>query len=143
MAAFVIQCCDHEIGCAIDDLGLVREIRGRIDETHQFDNPHQTVDVASASSFQLRQKADRTGLRRLCTGFGIHVHTQFAPDHAISIRCDLTRHMDQIADHDLEAWLVVDASATMHFGTVPNTKADTALAATAAIATTRSCSGHT
>lgn len=40
---------------------------------------------------------------------------------------------DQIADHDLEAWLVVDVSAAMHFGTQHSTKAQIALAAAATV----------
>jgi uncharacterized protein (DUF58 family) len=40
---------------------------------------------------------------------------------------------DQIADRDLEAWLVVDVSAAMRFGTVGTTKAQLGLAAAAAI----------
>lgn len=40
---------------------------------------------------------------------------------------------DQIADRDLEAWLVVDASASMRFGTTGTTKDQLALAATAAV----------
>ena len=40
---------------------------------------------------------------------------------------------DQIADRDLEAWLVVDVSAAMHFGTKHTTKAQIALAAAATV----------
>ena len=40
---------------------------------------------------------------------------------------------DQIADRDLEAWLVVDVSAAMHFGTQHSTKAQIALAAAATV----------
>jgi uncharacterized protein (DUF58 family) len=40
---------------------------------------------------------------------------------------------DQIADRDLEAWLVVDVSAAMNFGTQTNTKAQIALAAAATV----------
>ncbi len=40
---------------------------------------------------------------------------------------------DQIADRDLEAWLVVDVSAAMHFGTKHSTKAQIALAAAATV----------
>jgi uncharacterized protein (DUF58 family) len=40
---------------------------------------------------------------------------------------------DQIADRDLEAWLVVDTSASMRFGTTSSTKSQLALAASAAI----------
>jgi uncharacterized protein (DUF58 family) len=40
---------------------------------------------------------------------------------------------DQIADRDLEAWMVVDLSAAMHFGTQRNTKAQIALAAAATV----------
>ena len=40
---------------------------------------------------------------------------------------------DQIADRDLEAWIVVDVSAAMHFGTKESTKAQIALAAAATV----------
>jgi uncharacterized protein (DUF58 family) len=40
---------------------------------------------------------------------------------------------DQIADHDLEAWMVVDVSAAMNFGTQHSTKAQIALAAAATV----------
>ncbi|MDP9465262.1 MAG: DUF58 domain-containing protein [Actinomycetota bacterium] len=40
---------------------------------------------------------------------------------------------DQIADRDLEAWIVVDVSAAMHFGTQRSTKAQIALAAAATV----------
>lgn len=40
---------------------------------------------------------------------------------------------DQIADRDLEAWIVVDVSAAMHFGTNHSTKAQIALAAAATV----------
>jgi uncharacterized protein (DUF58 family) len=40
---------------------------------------------------------------------------------------------DQIADRDLEAWLVVDVSAAMHFGTQRDDKAQIALAAAATV----------
>lgn len=54
-------------------------------------------------------------------------------DWNVTARTQETYIREQIADHDLTAWLVVDASATMQFGTVTNTKAHTALAATAAV----------
>ena len=40
---------------------------------------------------------------------------------------------DQIADRDLEAWLVVDVSAAMRFGTATMEKAQVALAAAACV----------
>lgn len=54
-------------------------------------------------------------------------------DWNVTARTQETYVREQIADHDLTAWIVVDASATMNFGTVSNTKAQTALAAAAAI----------
>ncbi len=54
-------------------------------------------------------------------------------DWNVTARTQETYVRDQIADHDLTAWLVVDASASMNFGTVTNTKAQTALAAAAAV----------
>lgn len=54
-------------------------------------------------------------------------------DWNVTARTQETYVREQIADRDLTAWLVVDASATMQFGTVTNTKAQTALAAAAAV----------
>ncbi len=54
-------------------------------------------------------------------------------DWNVTARTQETYVREQIADHDLTAWIVIDASASMQFGTVGNTKAQTALAATAAI----------
>ncbi len=54
-------------------------------------------------------------------------------DWNVTARTNETYVREQIADRDLTAWLVVDTSATMHFGTTTNTKADVAMAAAAAI----------
>jgi uncharacterized protein (DUF58 family) len=54
-------------------------------------------------------------------------------DWNITARTNETYVREQIADRDLTAWLVVDASATMQFGTVTNDKAQTATAAAACI----------
>ncbi len=54
-------------------------------------------------------------------------------DWNVSARTNETYVREQIADRDLTAWLVVDASATMRFGTVPNEKSQVAMAAAAAV----------
>lgn len=54
-------------------------------------------------------------------------------DWNVTARANETHVRDQIADRDLTAWLVVDASAAMTFGTVTDDKARTALAATACV----------
>jgi len=54
-------------------------------------------------------------------------------DWNITARTNETYVREQIADRDLTAWLVVDASATMQFGTVTNDKAQVATAAAACI----------
>jgi uncharacterized protein (DUF58 family) len=54
-------------------------------------------------------------------------------DWNVTARTNETYVRDQIADHDLTGWLVVDTSAPMQFGTVPNDKAQTAMAAAAAV----------
>lgn len=54
-------------------------------------------------------------------------------DWNVTARTQETYVREQIADRDLTAWILVDASATMQFGTVVNDKARTALAAAAAI----------
>jgi uncharacterized protein (DUF58 family) len=54
-------------------------------------------------------------------------------DWNVTARTQQTHVRDQIADRDLEAWLVVDASAAMRFGTSRADKAEVALAATATV----------
>lgn len=54
-------------------------------------------------------------------------------DWNITARTRETHVREQIADRDLTAWLVVDASASMRFGTVANDKAQIATAAAACI----------
>jgi uncharacterized protein (DUF58 family) len=54
-------------------------------------------------------------------------------DWNVTARTNETHVREQIADRDLTAWLVVDASAAMRFGTVADDKARTALAATACV----------
>lgn len=54
-------------------------------------------------------------------------------DWNITARTQQTHVREQIADRDLTAWLVVDVSATMQFGTVTNDKAHTAMAAAACV----------
>jgi uncharacterized protein (DUF58 family) len=54
-------------------------------------------------------------------------------DWNVTARTNETYIREQIADHDLTAWLVVDASASMQFGTVANDKAQTAMAAAACV----------
>ncbi len=54
-------------------------------------------------------------------------------DWNITARTRETHVREQIADRDLTAWLVVDASARMRFGTVANDKAQTATAAAACV----------
>lgn len=54
-------------------------------------------------------------------------------DWNVTARTQQTHVRELIADRDLEAWLVVDASAAMRFGTDHNQKAQIALAAAAAV----------
>ena len=54
-------------------------------------------------------------------------------DWNITARTRETHVREQIADRDLTAWLVVDASAAMRFGTVTDEKSSTALAAAACV----------
>ncbi|HEX4980911.1 MAG TPA: DUF58 domain-containing protein, partial [Ilumatobacteraceae bacterium] len=54
-------------------------------------------------------------------------------DWNVTARTQQTHIRELIADRDLEAWLVVDASAAMRFGTEHNQKAQIALAAAAAV----------
>jgi uncharacterized protein (DUF58 family) len=54
-------------------------------------------------------------------------------DWNVTARTNETYIREQIADRDLVAWLVVDVSATMNFGTQPNDKSQTAMAAAATV----------
>lgn len=54
-------------------------------------------------------------------------------DWNVTARTNETHVREQIADRDLLAWLVVDVSATMQFGTERNDKAQTAMAAAATV----------
>jgi len=54
-------------------------------------------------------------------------------DWNITARTRETHVREQIADRDLTAWLIVDVSASMQFGTVANDKAQIATAAAASI----------
>lgn len=54
-------------------------------------------------------------------------------DWNVTARTNETHVREQVADRDLLAWLVVDVSATMHFGTERNDKAQTAMAAAATV----------
>ncbi len=54
-------------------------------------------------------------------------------DWNITARTRETHVREQIADRDLTAWLVVDVSATMQFGTTANDKAHVATAAAACV----------
>jgi uncharacterized protein (DUF58 family) len=54
-------------------------------------------------------------------------------DWNVTARTNETHVRDQIADRDLEAWLVIDSSAAMRFGTAVADKAQAALVAAATV----------
>lgn len=54
-------------------------------------------------------------------------------DWNVTARTGETHVREQIADRDLETWLVIDASAPMHFGTTDSNKAQVALGAAATV----------
>jgi uncharacterized protein (DUF58 family) len=54
-------------------------------------------------------------------------------DWNVTARTQETHVRDQIADRDLEAWMVIDASAAMRFGTTTAEKSQAALVAAAAV----------
>lgn len=54
-------------------------------------------------------------------------------DWAVTARTTIPHVRDQIADHELEAWALVDLSASMDFGTTDMEKRDLAVAALAAV----------
>jgi uncharacterized protein (DUF58 family) len=54
-------------------------------------------------------------------------------DWSVTARTNETHVREQIADHDLTAWIVADASAAMRFGTTDDEKIQTGLAAAACV----------
>lgn len=54
-------------------------------------------------------------------------------DWNVTARTNETHVREQIADRDLEAWVIVDVSARMRFGTTGRDKATTAISAAAAV----------
>lgn len=55
-------------------------------------------------------------------------------DWNVTARTQRTHVRETIADHELDTWIAIDASASMGFGTAARNKADLAVACTAAVA---------
>ncbi len=62
MAAFVAEHLNHQIGCAIHNLGPVGKSGRRINETAEADDPRYLVEIAERG-FHLGQQIDGRGAR--------------------------------------------------------------------------------
>ncbi|GAB3629778.1 hypothetical protein GCM10027419_46340 [Pandoraea terrae] len=62
MAASVSQDRDNQIRCAIQDLGVVLEISGRIDKPAEPDATDDVIKISADRLIDLRQNIDRTDL---------------------------------------------------------------------------------
>ena len=101
MTARIAQRLDHEIGGAVDHLGLVGEIGGGVHEAGQFHHTLEPVQIAITGGADLRQKAQRTAARGGGTGVDIHISAQTPGDQPIRPVGDLARDIDGIAgDHE-------------------------------------------
>src|SRR5438552_18532943 len=63
MAALVAECCDHQVGGAVQYLWPIEEIRCGIDKTAEPHHAHDLVEVAEGV-FDLREQTDRANVRR-------------------------------------------------------------------------------
>lgn len=101
MLAAVAEDVDDQVAGAVDDLGLVGEVRRRVDEAAELDAARHPVEVAAAGRLELGQDVDRddarTGLAVL-DGEGV---AQLADMAQLAV---LVRHLpgdeDQVAGHD-------------------------------------------
>jgi uncharacterized protein (DUF58 family) len=96
------------------ELTITRRLDGALHGNHQGITPGHGSEPGEA---RLYQPGD--DVRRI--------------DWNVTARTQETHVRDQIADRDLEGWLVVDVSAAMHFGTTAADKSQAALVAAAAV----------
>jgi uncharacterized protein (DUF58 family) len=96
------------------ELTIIRRLDGSLHGNHQGITPGHGSEPGEA---RLYQPGD--DVRRI--------------DWNVTARTQQTHVRDQIADRDLEGWLIVDVSAAMRFGTTVADKAQAALVATAAV----------
>ena len=64
MPPLVAQKCDHQIGGAVDDLRLVLEIGGGVDEAHKLDHPLKARKIAATGGVHLCEEGQGAGLGR-------------------------------------------------------------------------------
>jgi uncharacterized protein (DUF58 family) len=96
------------------ELTINRRLDGRLHGNHQGITPGHGSEPGES---RLYQPGD--DVRRI--------------DWNVTARTRETHVRELIADRDLEAWILVDVSAAMHFGTVESTKSQIALACAAAV----------
>ena len=91
---------DHQVRTAVDHLGLVDEIWGRVHEAHQFHHPREPVKIPTAGLFQLCQQRDRAALCCRRALFHRQILAQAALDQPVFVLADLARDIDMFAGHD-------------------------------------------
>ena len=74
MFACIAKDFDHGVRRAIDDFGLIGEVRRGIDECVQFDNAGDLVEIADGG-FELCNKVERAKTGGFLAGFNIIVGT--------------------------------------------------------------------
>jgi len=95
-------------------LPVVRRLEGLLQGDYRSPSRGDGLDLADLREYQFHDDVRRIDWNVTARTRELHVR-------------------DQIADRDLEAWMVVDLSAAMHFGTQHSTKAQIALAAAATV----------
>jgi hypothetical protein len=98
MAPLVAQHVDHEIGGAVNDLGIVGEIRSRIDEPVEAQQLHDAVEIAQGG-LGLRQDIERTEPCRFLALSQINARAKLACDSYLAVtQGQLSGDEQQIAE---------------------------------------------
>lgn len=99
--AAVAEDGDDQVAGAVDDLGLVGEVRHRVDETAELDAARHTVEVAAARRLELGQDVDRHDAG---AGLAVLDRKRVAQLADMAQLAVLERHLpgdeDQAAGHD-------------------------------------------
>ena len=88
---------EHQIGSAVDHLGLIGEIGGRGDEAAQLD--HLRNPVEQTGGLELRQDHQPAGARRLLAALQAHLRAQLAGHQLASDEGQLPRNEAPAALH--------------------------------------------
>src|SRR5450755_2121379 len=98
MAALVAEGRDHQVGGAVQDLGTVEEVRRRIDEAAEPDNPDHLVEIAERG-LDLRQQVDGAAARGGVALLDRDAGPEFALGDQLALRVDanLAGNEQQIA----------------------------------------------